>query len=181
MSEAELTELKTRVKRLEAERAVQCTFMEYLYHMDVGYNDGILDIFTDDAHLEVINFPPGTMENLNFKGREQIAPLYTSHSSSTPTLSGGHHACNIAINVAPDCSSADLSAYFMTSGGQAALQGGMYQGTLVPDGNKWRFKHYRIVSNWGWRPGGEAEKITDSLPATAAVRGGKPPVYEIQP
>ena len=60
----ELAELRARVARLEAERAAISTFNEYLYNMDIGYTDAILDVFTEDALLEVINFPPGTMQDL---------------------------------------------------------------------------------------------------------------------
>ena len=52
----ELAELRARVARLEAERAVISTFNEYFYNMDIGYTDGILDVFAEDALLEVINF-----------------------------------------------------------------------------------------------------------------------------
>ena len=173
----ELAELRARVARLEAERAVISTFNEYFYNMDIGYTDGILDVFHQDALLEVINFPPGTMEDLRFEGREAMRELYGPHSSAEPTLSGGHHSANVQVNVAEDCSSAELSAYFMTSGGHGGLGGGMYQGTFVPDGDKWRISHYRIISNWGWSPD-QWTKRTESLPAEKAKRGGKPPVYE---
>ena len=173
----EITELRARVARLEAERAAISTFNEYLYNMDVGYTDAILDVFTEDALLEVINFPPGTMKDLEFRGREAMRELYGPHSSAEPTLSGGHHAANVSVNVAEDSSSAELSAYFMTSGGGAAIGGGMYQATLVPEADKWRISHYRIISNWGWAPA-EAKKGTESLPASKAKRGGKPAVYE---
>ena len=173
----ELAELRARVARLEAERAVISTFNEYFYNMDIGYTDGILDVFHEDALLEVINFPPGTMDDLRFEGRAAMRELYGPHSSAEPTLSGGHHSANVQVNVADDCSSAELSAYFMTSGGHGGLGGGMYQGTFVPDGDKWRISHYRIISNWGWSPD-EWTKRTESLPASKAKRGGKPPVYE---
>lgn len=174
----ELADLRARVARLEAERAAISTFNEYLYNMDIGYTDAILDVFTEDALLEVINFPPGTMKDLEFRGREAMRELYGPHSSAEPTLSGGHHAANVQVNVAPDASSAELSAYFFTSGGHGGAGGGMYQATLRPDGDKWRIARYRIISNWGWTPK-EWEKRTEALPADKARRGGKPPVYEL--
>ena len=176
----EINELKARIARLEAERAVQSTFNEYLYNLDIGYTEGIMDVFTADAHLEVVNFPPGTMKNLDFRGRDEIRPLYADHSAHEPHLSGGHHACNIAINVALDCSKAELSAYFMTSGGRPSIGGGMYQGTFRDDGDKWRMTEYRIMSNWGWSAGSDAKSNTDSLPASVAQRDGRPPVYDRQ-
>ncbi len=67
-------------------------------------------------------------------------------------MQGGHHASNIAVERRSRLASAQLSAYFMTSVNDAGwLQGGQYQGEAVPDGDKWRFRHYRIISGWGWR------------------------------
>ena len=44
--------------------------------------------------------------------RAAIKPLYDDHTRAAPAMQGGHHASNIAVNVAPDRSSAQLSAYF---------------------------------------------------------------------
>ncbi len=43
--EDEIKQLKIRIARLEAERAVQSTFTEYLYNLDIGlyrWNNGCL-------------------------------------------------------------------------------------------------------------------------------------------
>ena len=46
------------------------TFNEYLYSLDVGYPAELVnEVFTADAVLEVINFPPGSMKDLRFNGR----------------------------------------------------------------------------------------------------------------
>ncbi len=178
--ERRLAVVESRLARLEAKEAVLSTFNEYLYYLDVGYPDELVSaVFTADATLEVINFPPGTMADLTFTGHDAIRPLYTDHTVAAPAIQGGHHATNIAIDVAPDCSSAQLSAYFMTSTAAVGyLQGGQYQGEAVPDGDRWRFRTYRILSGWGWRVAKDAIRpVTDSIPAERAWRGARPAVY----
>ena len=171
--------LEARLARLEAKEAVMAAFNRYLYHLDVGYPaELVAEVFTADAVLEVINFPPGTMNDLLFTGRAEIQPLYDDHTRDAPAIQGGHHATNIAINVAPDCSSAELSAYFLTStGSHGYVQGGQYQGEAVPDGDYWRFRRFRILSGWGWRVAKDALRpVTETLPADRAWRAGRPAV-----
>jgi hypothetical protein len=178
---ARLAAAEARLARLEAKEAVLSTFNEYLYSLDVGYPAELVnEVFTADAVLEVINFPPGSMKDLRFTGRAEIKPLYDDHTRAAPAVQGGHHASNIAVNVAPDLSSAQLSAYFMTSVNDAGwLQGGQYQGEAVPDGDKWRFRHYRIISGWGWRVDRDAiTAVTAPVPAEQAWRGARPARYE---
>jgi hypothetical protein len=173
------TDLAARLARLEAKEAVLAAFNRYLYSLDVGYPAELVgDVFTTDAVLEVINFPPGTMEDLTLRGHAEIQPLYDDHTREAPSIQGGHHATNIAVDVAPDASSAQLSAYFLTSTGTAGyVQGGQYQGEAVPDGDQWRFRRFRILSGWGWRVAHDAlQPVTASLPADRAWRGGRPAV-----
>jgi len=180
--EQRIIDLESRIRVLEAENAVRNLLFEYLYYMDVGYADELLtQVFTADAVLDVINFPPGTMQDLHFDGRDQIAPLYVDHTRWEPSIRGGHHAANVSVSVAPDCSVAHVSACFMTSGaGRASLQGGMYQGEAVFDTAsagraKWRFRKFQILSGWGWMPDKDTStKITDPVPAERAWWGARP-------
>jgi len=174
-----LADLEARLARLEAKEAVMQAFNRYLYHLDVGYPaELVAEVFTTDAVLEVINFPPGTMRDLTLTGHAEIRPLYDDHTREAPAIQGGHHATNIAIDVAADASSAQLSAYFLTSTGNAGyVQGGQYQGEAVPDGGQWRFRRFRILSGWGWRVATDALRpVTATLPADRAWRGGRPAV-----
>lgn len=48
----------------------------------------------------------------------------------------------------------------------------------MPDGDRWRFRTYRILSGWGWRVAKDAIRpVTDSIPAERAWRGARPAVY----
>ena len=82
----------------------------------------------------------------------------------------------MSVAVADDASSAELSAYFMTSSESGGyVQGGQYQGEAVPDGEVWRFRRYKILSGWGW--GVDRSMVTsrtDVLTAEKAWRGGRP-------
>ena len=66
---ARLATVEARLARLEAKEAVLSTFNEYLYYLYVGYPaELVAEVFTADATLEVINFPPGSMQDLTFNG-----------------------------------------------------------------------------------------------------------------
>jgi len=176
--ESRVAAAEARLARLEAQQAVLATFNRYLYHLDVGYPEELVrDVFTADAVLEVVNFPPGSMQDRTMTGHAEIAPLYQDHTRSAPAIQGGHHASNVSILVSPDATSAELSAYFMTSVGTVAwLQGGQYQGQAVPDGDRWRFRDFRILSGWGWRVDRAAVSgVTDVVAAERAWRGARPP------
>ncbi len=185
--EARLAAAEARLARLEAKEAVLAAFHQYLYLLDVGYPDELVrDVFTADAVLEVVNFPPGTMEDLVLTGPAEIAPLYVEHTKVAPAVMGGHHASNVAVDVADDLATAQLSAYFMTSTeASGSVQGGQYQGLAVPDGAGddgsavWRFRRFRIISGWGWRvPRDGVRAITERIPAERAWRGARPATTE---
>ena len=53
----DLKKLNDRILRLEAKEAVLSSFHRYLYSMDTGFKDDILDCYTSDAVLDVPNFP----------------------------------------------------------------------------------------------------------------------------
>ena len=147
-SSDELAELKARVERLEAKEAVLDTFNQYLYSLDTGFGPDILDTFAEDAILDVPNFPGQNHEDLHFEGRDAIAPLYANYDRDEPRIGGGHHTANIAVNVHPDLTRADVSAYFMTPGGGGA-GGGRYEGVMRKDTDgKWRWETFSITSGW---------------------------------
>ena len=147
----ELEALRLRVARLESKEAVQSAFNRYLYSLDTGYGDDIVDCYTEDATLDVPNFPDAGGQDLHFEGRGEIEPLYAPYSKGPKRIGGGHHSANLAINVAHDLQSADVTAYFMTSTPNG-VQGGRYEGTMrhCPDG-QWRWQTLAITSAWGWK------------------------------
>lgn len=169
---ARLTALTARVARLEAKEACVSTFNEYLHHLDGDRLEELLQVFTPDAELVVVNFPPGSGKDLVFQGREGMRELYGAHHGGI----GRHHSANVTVNVEGD--EAELSAYFITSGAYG-FGGGLYQASLKPHGAKWLIARMRIVSTWGWRiPQDEPPYLADGQ-GTGALREGRPVVYRL--
>jgi ketosteroid isomerase-like protein len=172
----ELEDLRTRLARLEAKEAVQSAFNRYLYSLDTGFGDDVIDCYTDDAVLDVPNFPDAGGKDLHFKGRAEIAPLYAPYAQRGVRIGGGHHAANIAVNVAYDLQRAEVSSYFMT-GTANGVQGGRYEGVMrnEPDG-RWRWESLSITSSWGWRVS-EYETVSEAVGIEHSPFGGHHAAY----
>ena len=164
--------LEQEVARLRAREAVTATFNRYLYSLDTGYGDDILDCFADDAVLDVLNFPPDGVD-MHFEGRDAMRPLYEPYGSREKLIAGGHTSSNIAIVVDEAAARASLTAYFTTTSNRG-VQGGRYEGTLhlEPDG-VWRFTTLAIISAWGFRPS-EAAPVSEAVPVERSAFAGKP-------
>lgn len=164
--------LEQEVARLRARERVTATFNRYLYSLDTGYGDDIVDCFAEDAVLDVLNFPPDGVD-MHFEGRDAMRPLYEPYGSREKLIAGGHTSSNIAITVDDVAATASLTAYFTTTSNRG-VQGGRYEGTLhlEPDG-LWRFTTLAIISAWGFRPA-EAAPVSDPVPVERSAFAGKP-------
>jgi hypothetical protein len=161
--EEEVADLRRRLARLEAKEEVLATFNAYTYSIDVGTVDTLFDrVFAPDATLQLVNFPPGTMRDSTLVG-DQIRELYERFEAGPPFVKGGHHTTNVGVHVAEDLSSAELSAYFLTSRPKG-VQGGMYRVRLVPtDAGRWVVAEMQITSAWGWEA--DTTATTEHIPA----------------
>ncbi len=168
----ELDELRRRLDRIEAREACVSTFNEYLHCLDADYVDDLLQVFAPDAELNVIDFPPGSGKDLHFKGRAEIRPLYAEHRSGI----GRHHSANVTVNPAADARTAELSAYFITSG-PFQFGGGLYQIELRADQERWLFHRMNIISTWGWQVETDAKPYLAKALGEGALRGGRPVRY----
>jgi hypothetical protein len=175
---AEVESLRRAVARLEAKEEAVAVFNRYLYSLDLDRADELLACFAPDAVLHVINFPPGTQDDLHLHGPGEIRPLYDRHAGgATPSIQGGHHSANRGVDVAPDAASAQISAYFMTSvGGGGWVQGGQYQVRVERRTDGWRIAEMNIISGWGWSVA-EPRALTAPVPAERAWREGRPATY----
>ena len=126
----------------------------YCFGLDHGDSDSLASALTEDC---IFDFRPASKRlHLDFPlitGRQSIldsvmpliGPLDTSHSAS-----------NIQIEISDD--SATLSAYVMSQhfmpregakrGAEHALLMNRYEGELLRDGTKWRFKRITISNAW---------------------------------
>ncbi len=165
-------DLEARIARLEATEAVRRAFNRYLWFLDGGRVDDLLEVFTDDAVMEAMNYPPGTGGTLAFRGRSEIEQIYR------PLRAGAfrHNSANTSIEIAPDARSARLTAYFLTAAPNA-IQGGVYEGELVavtedPAG-EWRIARWRVSSQWGWNVSGDPKPYVNPL-AAFTIGDGRP-------
>ena len=168
--EDRLAALEGEVKRLRAREGIMNTFNQYLYGADTGFEEDILDTYSEDAILDVLNFPPDGVD-MHFEGREAIAPLYERYRSRRSLIAGGHTTSNISIVVDESASTATLSAYFTTTRA-VGVQGGRYEGLLqLEDDGRWRFKELSIISAWGWTT--DVETVSDPVDAGRSRFGGR--------
>lgn len=170
--EQRLAALEAEVARLRARERITATFNQYLYSLDTGFGDAILDAYAQDCVLDVLNFPPDGID-MHFEGREAMKPLYEPYGSREKLIAGGHTSANIAIDVADDAQTASLTAYFTTTSNKG-VQGGRYEGTLRldPDG-KWRFTTLAIISAWGCHPV-DPVHVSQPVPIERSAFGGRP-------
>ena len=56
--EQRITQLEREVRQLRAKEGAIAAFNKYLYGIDTGFIPDILDAFSENASLDVINFPP---------------------------------------------------------------------------------------------------------------------------
>lgn len=162
--------LEAEVQRLRAREGVQATFNQYLYGLDTGFVDDILDAYAEDCVLDVLNFPPDGID-MHFESREEARPLYAPYGEREPAIAGGHNATNVAI-VVDSATEARLTAYFTTTRA-VGVQGGRYEGRLRldPDGT-WRFTELAIISAWGWTT--DVTPVSDPVPVARSKFGGRP-------
>ncbi len=176
----ELKTIKHRLARLEAKEAVQSAFNRYLYSLDTGFGDDIIDCYTEDAVLDVPNFPGAGGQDLHFEGRAEIAPLYAPYAERESQIGGGHHSANVAINVAMDLRTAEVSAYFMTSTSNG-VQGGRYEGVMsAAEDGVWRWRTLSIISAWGWTAV-NFETVSQPVALSYSPFGGRHASYEAAP
>jgi|TARA_B100001094_G_scaffold296192_1_gene318203 hypothetical protein len=168
--ERRVAQLESEVRRLRAREEALATFNQYLYGIDTGFIPDILDAFSENAILDVINFPPDGVD-MHFEGRSEMEPLYERYQSRSGIISGGHNATNISLVIQETSDTASLTSYFTTTR-PGGIQGGRYEGFLALESDKkWRFSKLAIISSWGWKT--DTAKLSDSVTIDRSLFGGK--------
>jgi hypothetical protein len=166
----EVTDLRRRVERIEAMEACRGRFNAYLYHLDGGHLDDLLELFADDARLELQNFPPGTGGNLLYTGPDEIRGLYAAFVGE----GARHHSANVSVVPSEALDRVEVTAYFHTAI-EYALTGGIYELQLRPRHSAWQISHMRISSTWGWAiPHSDPPFLKEPFGA-GTLRDGRPP------
>jgi hypothetical protein len=166
----ELTKLRERVERIEAVEACRGRFNSYLYYLDGGHLEDLVDLFTDDAQLELRNFPPGTGGNLLYTGTEEIRKLYAAFAGE----GARHHSANVSVVPSAERGHVELTAYFLTAI-EYTLTGGIYELQLQPRLATWQISRMRISSTWGWAvPHSDPPFLKEPFSA-GSLRDGRPP------
>ena len=175
----EVGALRASLARFEAKDGMEALFHRYLYALDLDRADEVVACFAPDAMLNVLNFPPGSGQDLHLLGPEKIRPLYSRHAGAVePSIKGGHHSANVSVAVSDDATSGEVSAFFMTSVGTGGwIQGGMYQLRAQIIDARWLVTEMNIISGWGWATS-EPRAITQPVAASRAWREGRPAVGE---
>lgn len=140
------TDTERRLALLEQRLAVTEHLASYAYCLDFGLLDGVGEHFAADAHLDVINFPPGSGEDKSFDGREAIVEFYRPYVVPPAAVRGGHHVTNVVAEEGSD-GRIGFSAYFLTSSQRVTWgQGGQYRGEIVHEEGRWRYSRLAVIS-----------------------------------
>ena len=169
----ELEALRARISRIEIRDACVSRFNEYLHYLDGEFTEDLLALFAPGARVEVMNYPPGSGENLDLQGHEQIRSLFEGHHG----IMSRHHAANVSVEVSRNGRSAELSAYFLTALNYG-LTGGIYEARFEAMDGSWLITRLRISSTWGWVLPQEAPPFLAEHLGAGTLRGGRPVVQE---
>ena len=166
----ELADLRARVQRCEAIEACRGRFNEYLYYLDGGHLEDLIDLFADGIRLELMNFPPGTGNDLRYTGRDEIRSLYAAFVGE----GARHHSANVSIVPSEALDRVEMIAYFHTAL-EYGLTGGIYELQLEPRLATWHITRMRISSTWGWAiPHSDPPYLKEPFGA-GTLRDGRPP------
>lgn len=169
----ELEALRARISRIEIRDACVSRFNEYLHYVDGEFTEDLLTLFAPGVRVEVMNYPPGSGENLDLQGHEQIRSLFEGHHG----IMSRHHAANVSVEVSRNGRSAELSAYFLTALNYG-LTGGIYEARFEARDGSWLITRLRISSTWGWVLPQEAPPFLAEHLGAGTLRGGRPVVCE---
>jgi hypothetical protein len=142
----DLAALSARLQRLEDLESIRSTWLHYCNRIDAFDMDGLGDVFTEDADLEL----DGLARSLDgtYRGRRSIIDDFYARTAvppsepATPRFMTGHISTNMQIEL--DGDEATTLAYFFEIVDDNFVLIGTYQHRLRRDPDRWRFKFLRI-------------------------------------
>ena len=165
----ELAALEARLGRLEDLDAVRSTWLDYCTRLDLGDVDGLRDVFTETAQLEV----NGLAEAFDgvYHGRDSILndmylrTGFPMRAGAQPRNMTGHLSTNMQIDLDGDL--ATTLAYFFEIVDDLVLIG-TYQHRMRRDPDRWRIAFLRISIRYRARI--EAHDVAGQALATIAAK-----------
>lgn len=165
----DLAELTARLERLEDLEAIRGTWLGYCNRLDLHDFDGLSDVFTDDAVLEMDGLAPAL--DGRYEGRSAIIDdFYTA--TETPSAEAahrqmtGHLSTNMQIDLVGD--EATTLAYFFEIVDDDLVLIGTYQHRMRREPDGWRIAFLRISVRYRARL--EADKVRGQSLADIAAR-----------
>ena len=132
----------------------------YNHHGDAGRIEALLDLFTDEAELEIREGP-------TYVGREQLRSLFSNvtppaRDSSSPPTRIWHHTSTLVIDLENEIH-AQGSCYFAVLTQRGLDHWGRYRDQYECVERCWRFRRRRVTVD-GRIPGGWADGNLARLP-----------------
>ena len=138
---------------LTARESIRDIVARYNANGDSGRIDALLDLFTDDAIVEV---PPDAL----YRGKQEIRSLFDGAAESSRDFEKigfiRHFTATHQIDLVDECT-ARGRAYFVVFTAQGADHWGRYLDSYRRVGDRWLFSHRRVAVD-ARIPGGWAER-----------------------
>ena len=147
-------------EELAAREEIRELVARYNHHGDAGRIEALLDLFTDEAELEIREGP-------RYAGREQLSALFSNVTppepdSSSPPTRIWHHTSTLVIDI-EDESHARGNCYFAVLTQQGLDHWGRYRDDYECVNGSWKFARRRVTVD-GRFPGGWADGNLARLP-----------------
>lgn len=142
----DIAKMEARLQRLEDLEGIRATWLQYCNRLDLQDFEGLADVFTEDADLEMDGLAAGL--DGSYHGRRSIIDdFYTAtETPASPEAASrfmtGHLSTNMQIEL--DGDQATTLAYFFEIVDDDLVLIGTYQHRLRRDQDRWRFSFLRI-------------------------------------
>jgi hypothetical protein len=150
-----MSSIEERLQRLEDYEAIRRTFVEYIFALDSMDWEGLGQVFTSDAVVEIAGYGDVVGEHdlataTRNEGREAVVNAYKSWEANASPANGqyytGHNGVNMKIDLEGD--EATTLAYFLEILGTNGFLAGTYQHRMRREGGRWRIAYLRISNRY---------------------------------
>jgi ketosteroid isomerase-like protein len=140
-------ELEERIRRLEDERSIGETLALYGHYADTGDHDGFVDLFTEDAVIELVGGTPSGAygDHVSWEGRGQIREYIDDPTMHMKIEGRCMHLAALNLRIALDGDQATAHSHslvLLREGGETSIYGaGLTQWAFRRTGDRWRIAH----------------------------------------